>query len=98
MAEMEDGGLPDVVPRRGGPDDDEDSERDEDDWIVWDEEEGEDEAEVDTHTHPSNVHAPSERSGHIAVVDGNYMYVWGGYKVFQVRLNGTICHFFAFLF
>lgn len=25
--------------------------------------------------------APAERSGHVAVMDRNCMYVWGGYKV-----------------
>ncbi|KAG5265532.1 hypothetical protein AALO_G00243520 [Alosa alosa] len=80
MAEMEDD-LPDGMPRIG-PDDDEDSERDEDerDWVVWDEEE-EEEVVVDSDTHLSKVDTPPERSGHIAVVDGNFMYVWGGYKV-----------------
>lgn len=80
--------LADVMPRRG-LEDDEDSERDEDerDWVVWDEEE-EEEVVVDSDTHLSKVDTPPERSGHIAVVDGNFMYVWGGYKVcFQVRLK-----------
>uniref|UniRef100_A0A8C7Y614 Kelch domain containing 2 n=1 Tax=Oryzias sinensis TaxID=183150 RepID=A0A8C7Y614_9TELE len=29
--------------------------------------------------------APAERSGHVAVVDGNVMYVWGGYKNAQTH-------------
>lgn len=82
--------LADVMPRRG-PEDDDDSERDEDerDWVVWDEEEEEEEeVVVDSDTHLLKVDTPPERSGHIAVVDGNFMYVWGGYKVcFQVRLK-----------
>lgn len=74
---------------------DNDSDRDEDDrlfaWMVNDdmeEDEEEDEVEVedeqpaDTEASKSmELDAPAERSGHIAVVDRNIMYVWGGYKV-----------------
>lgn len=48
------------------------------DWVVDEElldhelSSGNDSFEMDT---------PAERSGHIAVVDGSNMYVWGGYKV-----------------
>ena len=54
-----------------------------------DEEEEEEEAEeveeeqpLDTEVSETfEVDTPAERSGHIAVVDRNIMYVWGGYKV-----------------
>uniref|UniRef100_A0ACB8G6E4 Kelch domain-containing protein 2 n=1 Tax=Sphaerodactylus townsendi TaxID=933632 RepID=A0ACB8G6E4_9SAUR len=29
--------------------------------------------------------SPAERSGHVAVTDGQCMFVWGGYKNSQVR-------------
>lgn len=46
------------------------------------EEEVEDEQPLDTEASESfELDAPAERSGHIAVVDRNIMYVWGGYKV-----------------
>ncbi len=76
--------------------DDNDSDRDEDDrlfaWMVNDdmeeeeeeeeEEEVEDEQPLDTEASESfELDTPAERSGHIAVVDRNIMYVWGGYKV-----------------
>ncbi|MGH0189249.1 UNVERIFIED_CONTAM: hypothetical protein FKN15_034135 [Acipenser sinensis] len=34
------------------------------------------------HAHDESVElvAPPERSGHVAVSDGNCMYIWGGYK------------------
>lgn len=38
------------------------------------------------------IDSPAERSGHVAVTDGQCMYVWGGYKV---RLSGLLflyCH------
>lgn len=75
-------------------DDDNDSDRDEDArafvWMVNDdmdedeeeEEEVEDEQPLDTEASESfELDTPAERSGHIAVVDRNIMYVWGGYKV-----------------
>ncbi|XP_006028661.1 kelch domain-containing protein 2, partial [Alligator sinensis] len=31
------------------------------------------------------IDSPAERSGHVAVTDGQCMYVWGGYKNAQVR-------------
>lgn len=91
MAEMEEdvGDLP-------AREDDNDSDRDEDDrlfaWMVnddMDEDEEEDEVEevedeqpLDTEASESfELDTPAERSGHIAVVDRNIMYVWGGYKV-----------------
>lgn len=77
--------------------DDMDSDREEEDglfdWIVHEEmdEEEEEEVEVeeedneqpiDTESSESfELDMPAERSGHIAVVDRNVMYVWGGYKV-----------------
>lgn len=75
--------------------DDNDSERDEDDrvfaWMVNDgmdedeeeeEEEAEDEQLLDAEASESfELDTPAERSGHIAVVDRNIMYVWGGYRV-----------------
>lgn len=83
--EEEAGDLPDR-------EEDEDSDREEDDrlfaWMVNDDldEEEEDEVEeeqlVDTEASElMELDAPAERSGHIAVVDRNIMYVWGGYKV-----------------
>lgn len=46
------------------------------------EEEVEDELSLDTETSESfELDTPAERSGHIAVIDRNIMYVWGGYKV-----------------
>ncbi len=92
VAEMEEdiGDLP-------AGEDDNDSDRDEDDrlfaWMVNDdmdedeeeddeEEEVEDEQPLDTEASESfELDTPAERSGHIAVVDRNIMYVWGGYKV-----------------
>uniref|UniRef100_A0A674A7V3 Kelch domain containing 2 n=1 Tax=Salmo trutta TaxID=8032 RepID=A0A674A7V3_SALTR len=35
---------------------------------------------LDTEAEPFELEQPAERSGHIAAVDGHYMYVWGGYK------------------
>lgn len=75
--------------------DDNDSDIDEDDrlfaWVINDamdedeedeEEEVEDEQPLDTEASESfELDSPAERSGHIAVVDRNVMYVWGGYKV-----------------
>uniref|UniRef100_A0AAY4BSP5 Kelch domain-containing protein 2 n=1 Tax=Denticeps clupeoides TaxID=299321 RepID=A0AAY4BSP5_9TELE len=54
--------------------DDDDSERDEEerDWLDW--------AEDEVGTETLELDVPAERSGHVAVVDGNCMYVWGGYK------------------
>lgn len=47
-----------------------------------DEEEVEDEQPLDTEASESfELDAPAERSGHIAVVYDNLMYVWGGYRV-----------------
>uniref|UniRef100_A0A673CAL2 Kelch domain containing 2 n=1 Tax=Sphaeramia orbicularis TaxID=375764 RepID=A0A673CAL2_9TELE len=41
----------------------------------------EDDGPLDTEASESyELDSPAERSGHIAVVDGNTMYVWGGYK------------------
>lgn len=91
MAEMEEdiGDLP-------AGEDGNDSDRDGDDrafaWMVNDdmdeeeeeedeEEEVEDEQPLDTEASESfELDTPAERSGHIAVVDRNIMYVWGGYK------------------
>uniref|UniRef100_A0A8C7FLC8 Kelch domain containing 2 n=1 Tax=Oncorhynchus kisutch TaxID=8019 RepID=A0A8C7FLC8_ONCKI len=68
MAEMEED-IPDPLP----VEEDEELERDEEegefDWVVDEADELDDEDVV-----------PAERSGHIAAVDGHYMYVWGGYK------------------
>ncbi|CAG10413.1 unnamed protein product, partial [Tetraodon nigroviridis] len=45
------------------------------------EEEAEDEQPLDTEASESfELDAPAERSGHIAVIDRNTMFVWGGYK------------------
>lgn len=46
------------------------------------EEEVEDEQPLDTESSESfELDTPAERSGHIAVIDRNIMFVWGGYKV-----------------
>lgn len=46
------------------------------------EEEVEDEQPLDTEASESfELDTPAERSGHIAVIDRNTMYVWGGYNV-----------------
>lgn len=88
MAEMEEdmGDVP-------AGEDDNDSDREEDDglfaWMVNDDmdedeedEEVEDEQPLDTEASESfELDTPAERSGHIAVIDRNIMYVWGGYKV-----------------
>lgn len=65
-------------------DDDDEDDAVEFDWVVDGEvDEGdEDEIQVDTEAAGLlDVDTPAERSGHVAVVDGNCMYVWGGYKV-----------------
>lgn len=76
--------------------DDNDSDRDEDErlfaWMVNDdmdeEEEEQEEEEVEDEelldfesSELFELDTPAERSGHIAVIDRNIMYVWGGYKV-----------------
>ncbi|XP_030638251.1 kelch domain-containing protein 2 [Chanos chanos] len=72
-------------------DDEEESEHEDDvqeiEWIAQHEEGREfdwvEDAEVVVATQTSgslSLEVPAERSGHIAVVDGNCMYVWGGYK------------------
>lgn len=56
----------------------EDDEDEDDDEEV----EVEDEQPLDTEASESfELDAPAERSGHIAVVYENIMYVWGGYRV-----------------
>lgn len=79
---------------------DNDSDRDEDDrlfaWMVNDDmDEDEEDEEVDDDEQilvsvasDFELDAPAERSGHIAVVDRNTMYVWGGYKV--CKQNGSL--------
>ncbi|XP_028293413.1 kelch domain-containing protein 2 [Gouania willdenowi] len=55
-------------------DDDDEDEEEEDDDV-------EDEQPLNTEASESyELDSPAERSGHIAVVDRNFMYVWGGYK------------------
>lgn len=98
MAEMEEdiGDVP-------AGEDDNDSDRDEDDrlfaWMVnddMDEDEVEDEQPLDTEASESfELDTPAERSGHIAVVDRNIMYVWGGYKV-RSLLDPTSAFFIIF--
>ena len=85
MAEMDDDGdLHDVR------DEDDDSEQEAEGDFEWDAQEDvrdfdwveEEEVVLDTDTSKSfHLDTPAERSGHIAVVDRNCMYVWGGYKV-----------------
>ncbi|CAI5696247.1 kelch domain-containing protein 2 isoform X2 [Oreochromis niloticus] len=69
--------------------DDNDSDRDEDNrlvgWILHEDmDEDEEDEEVDDEqlldAEAVEQDTPAERSGHIAVVDRNIMYVWGGYK------------------
>ncbi|XP_046874360.1 kelch domain-containing protein 2 isoform X2 [Hypomesus transpacificus] len=89
MAEMEE----DIADQLPAEEDDDESERDEDerefDWVVGEDDvddveeddEEEDDPPLDSEAAGSlELDAPAERSGHIAVVDGNCMYVWGGYK------------------
>lgn len=62
-------------------DDTEDEESDEERDFEW-HEQGEWNWSEEDGVHLESVSdAPAERSGHIAAVDGNCMYVWGGYKV-----------------
>ncbi|CDQ78316.1 unnamed protein product [Oncorhynchus mykiss] len=81
MAEMEED-IPDPLP----VEEDEELERDEEegefDWVVdeADELDDEDVVVLDTEAESFELEQPAERSGHIAAVDGHYMYVWGGYK------------------
>lgn len=98
MAEMEE----DIGDQPGGEDDN-DSDRDEDErvfaWMVnddMDEDEEDDEVEDDEQVLVSvasdfELDTPAERSGHIAVVDRNIMYVWGGYKVSIQQCPKTSC-------
>ncbi|XP_029937914.1 kelch domain-containing protein 2 [Myripristis murdjan] len=92
MAEMEED-VGDLAPAGEGDDEsDRDEEGREFDWVAdvddededeeeEEEEEVEDEQPLDTEASESfELDTPAERSGHIAVVDGNYMYIWGGYK------------------
>lgn len=79
MDQEGDGNLQNVQEERSDSEDEEerDDERDfrwhEQGELNWSED---DEAELE-----SMSDTPAERSGHIAVVDRNCMYVWGGYKV-----------------
>ncbi|XP_066528991.1 kelch domain-containing protein 2 [Hoplias malabaricus] len=66
-----------------------DSEQEEDSDFEWDAQENirvldweEDEQVIlDTDPYKSfSLHTPAERSGHIAVIDRNILYLWGGYK------------------
>lgn len=56
------------------------------------EEEVEDEQPLDTEASESfELDTPAERSGHIAVIDRNIMFVWGGYKVRRsLYVNATM--------
>lgn len=73
-SEDEDDGLFAWVINEGMDEDEEDDEGEEDD--------DDDEQPLDTEASESfELDSPAERSGHIAVVDRNIMYVWGGYKV-----------------
>lgn len=68
-----------LVDRREA-EEDEDSDRDDDerDWQPYFLEEQE---VIDPDLLSAEADSPPERSGHVAVVDGNCMFVWGGYKV-----------------
>uniref|UniRef100_A0A674A5U8 Kelch domain containing 2 n=1 Tax=Salmo trutta TaxID=8032 RepID=A0A674A5U8_SALTR len=78
MAEIEED-IPDRLPVEEG-----DEEEGEFDWVVDEadelDEDDEDVVVLDTEAEPFELEQPAERSGHIAAVDGHYMYVWGGYK------------------
>lgn len=80
MAEMED-----IADRLPVEEEDEESERDEEerefDWVVDEADELDEDAVLLDTEEPFELDQPAERSGHIAVVDGHCMYVWGGYKV-----------------
>lgn len=94
--------------------DDNDSEDEDDGLFAWvinegmdedeedEEEEVEDEQPLDTEASESfELDTPAERSGHIAVVDRNVMYVWGGYKVriYETRLiKITFCRHISLTF
>lgn len=87
MAERLDEDMVDL-PAADDDNDSDDGDRDEDDDMDDMEDDDEDEVEVedeqplDTEASESfELDVPAERSGHIAVVDNNLMYVWGGYKV-----------------
>lgn len=63
----------------------ENDDMDEDEEEELEEEEVEEEQPLETEASESyELDTPAERSGHIAVVDRNVMYVWGGYKVSSV--------------
>lgn len=65
-----------------GNDNMEENEDDDDDDDDDEEEVEVDEQPLDTEASESfELDAPAERSGHIAVVYGNTMFVWGGYRV-----------------
>lgn len=83
---MEDDGG-DLLPA-GGDDSESDGEDDdgEFEWIVEEDEDDDVVVEYVEHDHQLDIeefelYVPPERSGHVAVVDRNFMYVWGGYKV-----------------
>lgn len=40
----------------------------------------------------SILDTPAERSGHIAVVDRNCMYIWGGYKVSGKKIDMPLAY------
>lgn len=80
MADQDgDGNLQDVREELDESEDEE--EGDEERNVGWHEQEELDWSEDDGSDLESISDTPAERSGHIAVVDRNCIYVWGGYKV-----------------
>lgn len=80
MADQEDdGNLEDVREELDDTEDEEES--DEERGLGWHEQRELDWSEDDGTDLESMSDAPAERSGHVAAVDRNCMYVWGGYKV-----------------
>lgn len=88
MADMENDGDLEEIPQENDEEEDSDLEEEEEDF-EWDAQEdggdldwvGEAHVLLDADTSKSCPgDSPAERSGHVAVVDRNCMYVWGGYK------------------
>lgn len=93
--DQENDGLHDVQEEFVDSEDEEESDEERD--FRWHEEvelnwSEDDEAELE-----SMSDTPAERSGHIAVVDTNCMYVWGGYKVSTRNVRCTTCMYTKFM-
>lgn len=85
MADQEaDGNLQDIreeLDVSEEEDEEEEEESDDERDFEWRDQGALDWSEDDGTDFESISDTPAERSGHIAVVDRNCMYVWGGYKV-----------------